>query len=237
MALKYQYKSKDEVPAEHASLYVERDGAFVLDVEGVVARGRLDEFRENNIRLTNELKRFDGIDAEKAKELLQKQAELEEHNLIKSGDLGKILENKLAPLRADLERERNEKQRLQGQLESFTLNQALQAAGAKAGLRPSAVPDLLARAQGVFKVVNGQVASNEPGVTLDVWLEVLKTEATHLFEQNSGGGAAGNGSGGAGLANGKKNPFCRKTWNLTEQSKITRENPRLAAQLRSEAGR
>jgi hypothetical protein len=32
MALKFKYKSKVEVPAEHSALYVERDGAFFLDV-------------------------------------------------------------------------------------------------------------------------------------------------------------------------------------------------------------
>ena len=36
MALKFKFKSKDEIPAEHVSLDVERDGAFVLDAEGAV---------------------------------------------------------------------------------------------------------------------------------------------------------------------------------------------------------
>ena len=34
MPLKFKAKSKDEIPAELHSLYVEREGAFVLDVEG-----------------------------------------------------------------------------------------------------------------------------------------------------------------------------------------------------------
>jgi hypothetical protein len=36
MALKAKCKSKDEIPAAQAGLYVERDGAWVLDVEGEV---------------------------------------------------------------------------------------------------------------------------------------------------------------------------------------------------------
>lgn len=47
MALKFKFKSKDEIPAEHAGLYVERDGAFVLDAEGAVEKAKLDEFRTN----------------------------------------------------------------------------------------------------------------------------------------------------------------------------------------------
>ncbi len=36
MALKFKYQSKAEIPPEHVLLYAERDGAFVLDAEGVV---------------------------------------------------------------------------------------------------------------------------------------------------------------------------------------------------------
>ena len=40
-ALKFRYKTKDEVPAEHAAFYVERDGAFVLDAEVAVDKSRV----------------------------------------------------------------------------------------------------------------------------------------------------------------------------------------------------
>ena len=33
MALKFKFKTKDEIPAELQSLYVERDGAWTLDAE------------------------------------------------------------------------------------------------------------------------------------------------------------------------------------------------------------
>jgi hypothetical protein len=42
MAIKFRAKSKEEIPAELQSLYVERDGAFVLDVEGAVDKARVD---------------------------------------------------------------------------------------------------------------------------------------------------------------------------------------------------
>ena len=32
MPLKFKYGAKEQIPAEHVSLYVERDGAFVLDL-------------------------------------------------------------------------------------------------------------------------------------------------------------------------------------------------------------
>ena len=46
MALKFKLKSREEVPADLASFYVERDGAFLLDAEGAVEKSKLDEFRK-----------------------------------------------------------------------------------------------------------------------------------------------------------------------------------------------
>ena len=40
---------------ELQSVYVERDGGLVLDVEAAVDKSRLEEFRANNITLTNQL--------------------------------------------------------------------------------------------------------------------------------------------------------------------------------------
>lgn len=232
MALKLKIAKKDEIPAELASHYVERDGVFVLDVEGVVEKSKLDEFRTNNIALQNQLKAFEGIDAAKARELLQKQQELDEQNLIKKGDMAALIDSKINPLKTDLEKERQRNQQLQAQLEGSKLSDAVRAAGAKEGVRASAIPDLLSRASGVFKVIDGQIVGVDSNVTLDGWVEGLKASAPHLFEQNSGGGAAGNGSGGAGLnGHGKKNPWAKETWNLTEQGRLMRSNPGLAAQL------
>jgi hypothetical protein len=57
MALKFKYKSKEEIPAEHTHLYVSSpDGSgFVLDAEGAVEKSRVDEFRNNNVTLKKQL--------------------------------------------------------------------------------------------------------------------------------------------------------------------------------------
>src|SRR4051812_25312414 len=82
MALKFKFKSKDEIPAEFQSLYVERDGAFVLDAEGAVEKGKLDEFRANNVALLKQLddlkKRFEGIEPERMRKLEAEKRRLEE---------------------------------------------------------------------------------------------------------------------------------------------------------------
>ena len=71
MALKYKYPNKQEIPAEQQALYIERDGAWLLDAEGVVDKAKHEEFRTNNIALTNQLKRFEGIDPDAVRQLIQ----------------------------------------------------------------------------------------------------------------------------------------------------------------------
>jgi hypothetical protein len=71
MALKFKAKSKEEIPAELQSLYVEREGACVLDVEGVVDKARVEEVRNTNASLTSQLaeqrKRFEAIESDQVK--------------------------------------------------------------------------------------------------------------------------------------------------------------------------
>ena len=66
MALKFKFKTKEEIPAEHLPLYAEREGAWVLDVDGAVEKTKLDEFRNNNVELAKERdelkKRYEDID-------------------------------------------------------------------------------------------------------------------------------------------------------------------------------
>ena len=59
-------RPRRKFPAEHLPLYAERDGTWVLDVDGAVEKAKLDEFRSNNVALMkerDELKqRFEGIE-------------------------------------------------------------------------------------------------------------------------------------------------------------------------------
>ena len=56
MALKFKVTAQYQIPDAHRSLYVERDAAWVLDVEGAADNGKLEESRANNFALSNELK-------------------------------------------------------------------------------------------------------------------------------------------------------------------------------------
>jgi hypothetical protein len=256
MALKYKIKTREEIPAELQALYVERDGAFVLDAEGVVEKAKLDEFRNSNVALLkerDELKqRFDGIDPEEVRKLAEEKRKLElQAQGHKPEEIEKIVVDRVKTLKADWDKQlaaiTSERDSLTSRLTSIQIDQGVITVATKRGLRPTAIPDITARARTVFKLVNGvpqafeadgaTVRYGRDGVTpmtLEEWVDAQVADAPHLFEANAGGGAAGNASGGGGVAR-VKNPFRQETWNLTEQMKLLKSDPQLAARLKAAA--
>ncbi|MGH7993260.1 MAG: hypothetical protein ACREDQ_07080 [Limisphaerales bacterium] len=256
MALKYKFATKQDIPAEHQPFYVERDGAFVLDADGVVEKSKLDEFRTTNVALMKErddlAKKFEGIDPDEVRKLAEEKQRLElQAQGHKPEEIEKIIEKRLKAARADWEKTHGvvvaERDALHGRLSAIQIDQAVVNEATKRGLRPTAIPDITARARMTFKLVNGvpqafdgdgQTARmGKDGVsamTLAEWVDALVSDAPHLFEANAGGGAAGSGSGGAGNRS-VKNPFRKETWNLTEQMKIQKSDPALAARLKAAA--
>jgi hypothetical protein len=259
MALKLKYKTKDEVPAELQSIYVEREGEFTLDVDGVVDKAKHDEFRTANIALKKELeeqkKRFEGIDPEEVRKLAEEKRQLEETQQLKVGEVEKVLENRLKTAKGEWDKQFSavsaERDSLNTRLTAIQIDQGVTTVATKKGLRPTAIPDITARARTVFRLVNGSPTAFEADgktvrfgkdgitpMTLEEWVDTQVADAPHLFESNSGGGAAGDASGGGG--NGRanrsvKNPFRKETWNLTEQMKLQRTDPELAARLKAAA--
>ena len=195
MALKFKVKSKDEIPAGLETHYVERDGAWVLDADGVAEKSKLDEFRSTNVALMKE------------------------------------------------------RDALNSRLVTIQIDQGVVATATKRGLRATAIPDITSRARSVFRLVNGVPTAFESdgqtvrvgkdgtsAMNLEEWIETQVSEAPHLFEGNAGSGAAGNGSGGVGGGNRSgRNPFRKETWNLTEQMKLQKTDPALAARLKAAA--
>lgn len=256
MALKFKFKSREEIPAESQSLYVERDGGWVLDVDGAVDKSKLDEFRTNNISLSNQLaeqkKRFEGIDPDEVKKLAEEKRKLEESQQLKGGEIDKVVEGRLKTAKTEWDKQFNaavaERDVLNSRLTAIQIDQGVITVATKKGLRPTAIPDITARARVVFRLVDGaprayeadgqNVRVGKDGITpmtLDEWVDQQVADAPHLFESNAGGGAAGSGSGGAGNNRSVKNPFRKETWNLTEQMKLLKTDPQLAARLKAAA--
>jgi len=255
MALKFKFKTKDEIPAELAGHYVERDGGWVLDADGAAEKSKLDEFRNSNVALMKERddlkKRFEGIDPEAVRKLAEEKQRLEDDQRVKAGEFDKVLDGRLKAAKTEWDKQlatvSSERDTLVVRLTAIQIEQGVTEAATKRGLRATAIPDITARARTVFKLVNGVptafdsdgqiVRPGKDGVkpmTLEEWVDTQVSEAPHLFESNAGGGAAGNGSGGAGSRS-VKNPFRKESWNLTEQMKLQRNDPQLAARLKAAA--
>jgi hypothetical protein len=283
MALKFKFKSKDEIPADHLPLYAERDGAFVLDVEGAVDKAKFDEFRATNAALLKERddlkQRFEGIDPDEVKQLKEAHQKAEEDRLLKGKSphpsplpsaereaeqererqaererIEKVIEGRVKSIKGDLEKQvtqlTTERDALNTRLAAIQIDQGVITVATKRGLRPTAMADITSRARTVFRLVNGvptafdgdgkSVRYGRDGLTpmsIEEWVDGQVAEAPHLFEANSGGGAVGNShsAGGAGRGFGGKNPFKEDTWNLTEQMKIAKSDPQLAARLKAAA--
>ncbi len=255
MALKLKHTSQAEIPAELQRLYVERDGHWHLDVEGAVEKARLDEFRATNVDLLKRVQdfeqRFAGINPDEVRALAEEKRRLEEQQRLKAGEVEQVIAARVQAVRGELETKLHatvqERDSATARLAEVLVDQAVLSEAGKRALRPAAAADILARARGVVRLVDGSVRVLEgqtvrlgkDGVTpmtVAEYVDGLTAAAPHLFEGNAGSGAAGHGSGGAGgVGQSARNPYRRETWNLTEQMRLQKTDPQLAARLKAAA--
>jgi len=256
MALKFKIKSKDEIPAEQQGLYVERNGAWVLDAEDGVERGTLEEVRAEKAAALKELEdfraRYEGIDPASVKSLLAEKAKLEEAQQLKAGETEKVFENRLRSAKGEWDKQFSavvcERDALNSRLASIQIDQAVVSEATRRGLRPTAIPDITSRARNSFKLVKGVPQAFEADgqtvrvgkdgmapLTLAEWIDAQVSEAPHLFEASAGGGAASSGAGGAGGGRPANNPWRKETWNVTEQMRVFKADPGLAARMKAAA--
>lgn len=185
------------------------DGSYRLDVDGVVPSEKLAEFRENNIKLTNEnaeLKKtqeaYKDIDPKKYgeyKQAFDKQ--------LSQDDIDKIVNERVAPIVAEKDKSLSELQvKLDGantQIKNGTILNEIRQYANQFGARPSALVDIEQRALGQFDLINGNVAVIDKDGKIAYgadgvspkgpkeWMSDLQKSADHLFDKNSGGGAGG----------------------------------------------
>lgn len=247
MALKSKYATAAEIPADQKPFYVEREGAWHLDADGVVPKEKLDEFRNNNIKLAKDLERFKDVDPAKYQELLTAQQKAEEEKMKAAGEFDKLLAQRTAAMKTDYDKKLADEQAARTtatkKLEQVLINDAIASAALAKGIRASALPDVKNRGKTVFKLDGDKVvAVGEDGqprfdtagqpLSITAWMDELATTAAHLFDDNKGGGTP---PGGGGKLPTGVNPYKAATRNLTLQAKMERENPTLAKQMQAAA--
>lgn len=213
MGLKSVLDSLDGVEEAIAKLYTKNaDGKYYLEVEGLVSKAKLDEFRDTNVKLMKDMEKFKDIDPVKYRELSETYRKIQEKEWIEKGELDKVVEQRVSTMRGDLEGKIKEykqsNESMSKQLDSLLIDNEVRAAAIKSGVRPSAVDDVLLRARAVYKVKDGvatpfddkgQVIYGKDGanpMVINDWVGSLKQSADHLFQGSNGGGAPGNNSGG-----------------------------------------
>lgn len=208
MTLKAMLETLDGVDAAIQPLYTKgQDNKFYLSVDGMVPSARLEEFRTNNITLKQALEKYDGVDVETYRKLVEQDRKLKEKKMIDAGDLDKVVEERVKAMRAEHETTlttiTKERDTLSTKLSSVLIDSAVKSAAVSVGVVSTAVDDVVLRAKTIFQMKNGDVVAvnakgdviyGKDGVTplsIDEWVKDLKAGAPHLFEGMRGSGAPG----------------------------------------------
>lgn len=198
---KFVVDNLDGVDENLRQYYKKReDGKYQLDVEGAVPREKLDEFRNNNIRLEKDLKKFEGIDPTKYQEAIDKAAKAKTDDDLEAlvTQRTKSMSEQHAAALKDVTDKLNT---AESSLNDFRVSSEIKDVALELGANPKALPDILSRAKSVYRLHEGKVTPfNEKGdiiygtdglkpKTPTEWVTELAKDASHLFEQNKGGGA------------------------------------------------
>lgn len=250
----------DALPERLQEEYKKNGEEFNLTVPtGLVPKAKVTEFRKTNLVLKKKLEAFGEMDPTEAQDALDRKEEFEAGAGANTPEKIREAAEKLAADRiakitttheAQLGGLKTENGSLKGQLESRVIGDALRKAGNAQGLLPTATDDLIARGRGTFKVdEHGElIALESDGETprlndkgdafgpTDFVVGLVKS-AAHLFGESKGSDAKGSPTGpGVSGASGL-NPWEKKTFNLTKQGEILKQDPKLAQRLAAKAGK
>ena len=221
MSLKARVKTLEEVPEALRSFYSASGDEFALTVEGMVPKAKLDEFRDNNVATRQQLEKlqqqFDGIDPAAARELIAQAAAARDKKLIDAGKVDELVAERVGAMKGDYENKlkalSGERDGMRSQLEGLVIDNGIREAAAKAGVRPSAVDDVLLRGRALYKLVDGKAVPMEGDkpvfgkdgspMQISEWVQGLATPAPHLFEASTGGGAKPGAGSAAGVGPGR----------------------------------
>jgi hypothetical protein len=259
MAFKMVLDSLEGLPEEVAKEYVEKDGKFVIQVEGMKApedftklQTSLNAARGETTTLKQRLGLLGDIKVEDAVAQLARIPELEAaaEGKVDEAKLKELAENRAKTLLAPVERElqstkqalTEREQRIQtfeAQDRTRSIHRELRKAAKEAGVRDEAVEDALLYGDRYFErledgavVVKGDTDFTQ-GLAPKDWLAEIQPKRPHWWPDSEGGGAGGNRGSGGGV---QKNPWSAENWNVTEQGQIYRGSATRAEQLAKAAG-
>lgn len=163
-----------------------------------------------NKELLDNAKRFEGIDPDAVKTILQRFSDDDEAKLIASGKIDEVLNKRTERMKAGFEqetaKERAAREAAESRADKFqrrVLENGIRAEAAAAGIHQHAIDDALYRAGGTFQLddegnpvaVEGAYGKDGKPLTLKEWFADMKDKAPHWWPATGNGGGAGHGGG------------------------------------------
>lgn len=213
-------ESLDKVPEAARPFYEAKDGKYSLSLDGAPAgfvpaselasaNGKVVEFRDNNIKLTQEVEilrplktKYEGIDPDAAKDALAKVAELGKKGVKGADDLAAMvssaLDAALKPIKEQLSTSQAETVAERKRADDSAMRSHITEKFLKAGGQVKAVDFIIGLAKEAFTVEKGVVkalankfSADRPGEALgiDEWLVGAAKDNDFAFAPSSGTGA------------------------------------------------
>ena len=164
------------------------------------------ELQKQNALLAAKLARFDGIDPAVVKQLTAKFASEEEKKLLEKGGVEAVVEGRLGLMKADFDKKEKAFAERLAKLSDAQLTSTLVQAASKGGVLATAIDDVIYRAKaagwGVGEDGNisagGMRGKDGKSLSVDEWIDSLKTTAPHFYNTPQGGGGISSSSGAGG---------------------------------------
>lgn len=260
MAFKLTLDSLEGLSEDIAKEYVEKDGKYVIQVEGMKTQADIDAVQKSLTAARTEASGFKAklalLGDRKVEDVVAQLDRIPELEAASKGQLDEAKLKEMAEARAraivaPIERERDgfkaqlsEKDQV---IETFktkeatrTIHDQIKTAAKKAGVIDEAMEDainagerLFVLEEGTGKAVVKEGAPVTQGLEPKDWLADLQSKKPHWFGASGGGGAGGNRGGGAGA---EVNPFSHDGWNMTKQGQLMQSDPARADRLAKAAG-
>ena len=264
MTLEAVIQDKAKIPEALVDHYVETDGVFVLDVNGMKTQKDFDDYAEAlKKRLTDAgadfaKKQGAGLSRDDVLEVVE--GALKKFAGVKpkgngagdgEGDVDARLhdlERNLASVSKELDTAKKERDEALGKSKDTTIRTKLTQAANAAGATPEGVTNLVTLAEPDFELSQaGDVVTKleaRTGVSPnqkpeDYFATVARQKDFRMFWPKSvGAGADGESGGGVGAGGdlGKGNPWTKAGWNMTNQSKLYTADKAEAQRLMKVAG-
>lgn len=237
--------SLDVVPEAHRDLYVERDGRYVIDVEGLdepagpKLKNALHREREARLKAEHDARalseKIEGIDFDEMRRLQDEERKRKDGELISAGKVDELVNERIKAVQQEFAKTKQqletEKQEAAEQLNRLLIDSEVARLAASKGVAATAVDDVIWRARQLFRRDQDGTVRGYSGATplfsakdatqslsIEEWLGDLAGRAPHLFAPSTGAGAQPTGSKGAT----PRRPV--REWTATEKSAYIAEH-------------